>query len=205
MTISDPGRGLVRRLGLAAAAHACVLAAASQQRAEALSLVSPGTAPSAKFATDGSDDPKSAAVTAVVAAAVVAAGSMAVAVASAVAAFHGGGFRGGGAAFHGGGFRGGGLRSAAAAFARLSRVSLWRLSPRLLPAALLSPASLPPALLRTRPTIPYYYGYPHRYCRVIWTYYGPRRICRYRPWHRHHWRLRHYGITTAIGEIGVAK
>lgn len=30
----------------------------------------------------------------------------------------------------------------------------------------------------------YYYGsYPRR-CRVVWTYYGPRRICRlYRPWY----------------------
>ena len=33
---------------------------------------------------------------------------------------------------------------------------------------------------------PRYYAYPHRYCRVIWTYYGPRKICRYRPWHRHY-------------------
>jgi hypothetical protein len=40
---------------------------------------------------------------------------------------------------------------------------------------------------------PYYYGYRHRYCRVIWTYYGPRKICRYRPWYRHHWRVRYYG------------
>jgi hypothetical protein len=40
---------------------------------------------------------------------------------------------------------------------------------------------------------PYSYGYRHRYCRVIWTYYGPRKICRYRPWYRHHWRVRHYG------------
>ena len=46
---------------------------------------------------------------------------------------------------------------------------------------------------------PDYYGYRHRYCRVIWTYYGPRKICRYRPWHRHHWRVRHYG-PIAIGE-----
>jgi hypothetical protein len=60
MMMSDPGRGLVRclgrglvrRLGLAAAA-VFVLAASSQQRAEALSLASPGTAPSTKFATDG--------------------------------------------------------------------------------------------------------------------------------------------------------
>jgi hypothetical protein len=40
----------------------------------------------------------------------------------------------------------------------------------------------------------YYYGYRHRYCRIVWTYYGPRKICRYRPWHRHHWRHRYYGI-----------
>ena len=52
MAISDPGRGLVRCLGVTAAAL-FALAAASQQRAEALSLASPGTAPSAKFATDG--------------------------------------------------------------------------------------------------------------------------------------------------------
>ena len=52
MAISDPGRGLVRRLGVTAAAL-LAFAAASQQRAEALSLASPGTAPSAKFATDG--------------------------------------------------------------------------------------------------------------------------------------------------------
>jgi hypothetical protein len=25
-------------------------------------------------------------------------------------------------------------------------------------------------------------------CRVIWTYYGPRKICRYRPWHHRHYR-----------------
>lgn len=39
---------------------------------------------------------------------------------------------------------------------------------------------------------PYYasYYYPYRHCRVIWTYYGPRKICRYRPWH-HHWRHHH--------------
>src|SRR5256885_9596343 len=51
MAISDPGRGLVRRLGVTAAAL-LAFAAASQQRADALSLASPGTAPSAKFATD---------------------------------------------------------------------------------------------------------------------------------------------------------
>jgi hypothetical protein len=40
---------------------------------------------------------------------------------------------------------------------------------------------------------PAYYTYPAYYyprrCRVIWTYYGPRKICKYRPW----WRHRYYG------------
>ena len=36
--------------------------------------------------------------------------------------------------------------------------------------------------------IRYYHGYRHRYCRVIWTYYGPRKICKHRPWYRHYWR-----------------
>ena len=35
---------------------------------------------------------------------------------------------------------------------------------------------------------PYYY---HHRCRIVWTYYGPRRVCWHRHWHRwHHWR--HY-------------
>ena len=82
MTHSDPGRGLVRRLGLAAAAI-MALTAATQQRAEALSLASPGTAPSAKFATD----------------------DVTTQVRGHGGHGGGGGFRGGGG---GGGFRGGG-------------------------------------------------------------------------------------------------
>ena len=91
MAISDPGRGLVRRLGVTAAALVA-FAAASQQRAEALSLASPGAAPSVKYATDG----------------------------LATEVRHGGGggggFRGGGMAIQGGGggaFRGGGAGFAA--------------------------------------------------------------------------------------------
>ena len=176
MAISEPGRGLVRCLGVTAAAL-FAFAAASQQRAEALSLASPGTAPSAKFATDG--------------------------LTTEVqhrgggggfrggggggfrggggggfrgGGFHGGGFRGGGAAFHGGGFRGGGAAFRGGGFQRRSCVpwrwvqtrrlcgpSWWRFSrragvprrrhairipPRLSQAALPSPASLPPAVLR---------------------------------------------------------
>ena len=33
-----------------------------------------------------------------------------------------------------------------------------------------------------------YYNYPRR-CRIIWTYYGPRRICR---WHRWHYPYRYW-------------
>src|SRR5216110_1208322 len=104
MAISDPGRGLVRRLGVTAAAL-LAFPAASQQRAEALSLASPGAAPSAKFATDdlatevqhrghGGGGFR---------------GGGGGGFRGGGGGFHGGGFRGGGAAFHGGGFRGGGI------------------------------------------------------------------------------------------------
>src|SRR6185503_14252227 len=96
MAISDPGRGLVRRLGVTAAAL-LAFAAASQQRAEALSLASPGTAPSAKFATDDLTTE------------VRHGGHGGGGGGFHGGGFHGGGFRGGGAAFHGGGFRGGGV------------------------------------------------------------------------------------------------
>ena len=133
MAISDPGRGLVRRLGVTAAAL-FAFAAASQQRAEALSLASPGTAPSAKFATDG--------LTTEVRSGGHGGGARwrrwfprrwrrwlprrrSVAVSGGGAAFHGGGFRGGGAAFHGGGFRGGGMAIHRGGF-RAAPVSPWR-------------------------------------------------------------------------------
>src|SRR5438105_12133003 len=107
MAISDPGRGLVRRLGVTAAAL-LAFAAASQQRAGALSLASPGTAPSAKFATDG--------LTTEVQHRGHGGGGFRGGGGGGGGfrgggGFHGGGFRGGGAAFHGGGFRGGGMAS----------------------------------------------------------------------------------------------
>lgn len=107
MAISDPGRGLVRRLGVTAAAL-FAFAAASQQRAEALSLASPGAAPSAKFATDdlttevrhgGHGGGGGGGFR----------GGGGGGFRGGGGGFHGGGFRGGGAAFHGGGFRGGGI------------------------------------------------------------------------------------------------
>ena len=50
--ISGAARGLVCRAGLAAAAM-LALSAATQQRAEALSLASPGMVPAAKYASEG--------------------------------------------------------------------------------------------------------------------------------------------------------
>ena len=216
MAISDPGRGLVRRLGVTAAAL-LAFAAASQQRAEALSLASPGTAPSAKFATDGSDDRSHiaamAAVVFVVAEVVVsavaeAADSVAVAAVSAVAGFM--------AVVSGAAV----LRSMAAGSeaAALRSIVAAAFAPRRCSVAAACATDIAtPITGRTFITgitftggstrraitdIPYYHGYRHRYCRVIWTYYGPRKICRYRPWHRHHWRVRYYGLRIAIGETG---
>lgn len=207
MATSDPGRGLVRRLGVTAAAL-FAFAAASHQRAEALSLASPGTVPSVKFATDG--------------------------LATEVrhgggggggfrggggggfrgggggfhgggggfrgGGFHGGGFRGGGAAFHGGGFRGGGLaihRGGGFRAVPIYRGGGMRYGYR---SVYHRPHFYRRHHFHRRFYAPRYYGYPgyyygyrHRYCRVVWTYYGPRKICRYRPWYRHHWRVRYYG------------
>lgn len=181
--ISDRRRGIVRgsfrSFGLAATAI-LLLATAPGQRAQALSLISPGAAPTAKHASDG--------------------------LATEVRGRHGGGhggggfrrggFRGGGAAFHGGGFcgggyragpafhRGGGYRYAGPGIVRhhhfAPRRAYWHHRRHFRP--------------RYYGYAPYYYPqrhyYPRRYCRVVWTYYGPRKICRYRPWH-HHWRHHH--------------
>lgn len=224
MAISDPGRGLVRRLGVTAAAL-FAFAAASQQRAEAVSLASPGTAPSAKFATDGL-------TTEVQHRGGVGGfrgggggggfrGGGGGGFRGGGGGFHGGGFRGGGAAFHGGGFRGGAIHGGGFRAAPVFRGGGFRAAPvfrggGFRAAPVFHGGGYRHGYRRAyhRPHFyhhrrhfhrrvyfapayygyPYYYGYRHRYCRVIWTYYGPRKICRYRPWHRHHWRHRYYGI-----------
>ena len=214
MTISDPGRGLVRRLGVTAAAL-FAFAAASQQRAEALSLASPGTAPSAKFATDGL--------------------TTEVQHRGGGGGFRGGGgggFRGGGGGGFrggGGGFRGGGAHSMAAASAVAARpftavvseVVGWRSTVAVFVRRPSSMAADTASHIVTRfhrshfvhrhhfghrrffhrrfYYAPAYYTYPAYYyprrCRVIWTYYGPRKICRYRPWHAHYYAR--YGLVRA--------
>jgi hypothetical protein len=197
LKVSDPRHGVIRSsfrsLGLAAAAM-LVLTAATGQRAEALSLINPGAAPAAKYASDG--------LTTEVRGGRGGGGGGfrggggggfrgggGGGFRGGGAAFHGGGFRGGGAVFRGGGFRagpafhrGGGYRYGAAGIVRHHHVAPRR------------------AYFHHRHHIrPRYYGYApayypqRRFCRVVWTYYGPRKICRYRPWNHHlgyRWRPR---------------
>jgi hypothetical protein len=200
MSISDPRRGLARCLGVTAAA-VFALAAASHHRAEALSLASPGTAPSAKYATDG--------LTTEVQHRGHGGGGFrgggggggfhGGGFRGGGAAFHGGGFRGGGAAFHGGGFRGGGMAIHRGGF-RAAPVfhggghRFVRHHGFHRPHVFHRPHFHHRRHFHSRFYIaPAYYTYPAYYyprrCRVIWTYYGPRKICKYRPW----WRHRYYG------------
>jgi hypothetical protein len=168
--VPDPGRGFVRRLGFAAAAI-FVLSAASIQRADALSPISPGAAPAAKSVSAGL-------ITDVRGGHGGGGGH---------GGFHGGGGHGmhfgggGGRFFHGGGFRGGhvfhggGFRHGGFAFGPHRH------------------------FFHHRRFYGSYYGdyyYPYRRCHIVWTYYGPRRVCHFRHWHRwhhwhHHWRYHH--------------
>src|SRR3954452_268898 len=89
-----------------------------------------------------------------------------------IGGFRGGGFHAGGfraaPAFHGGGYRYGGVRH----YGGYHRYGGYR-----------------PAYYGHRHFHRRYYGgyYPYyshpRRCRVIWTYYGPRRVCRWHRWH----------------------
>ncbi|WP_050424972.1 hypothetical protein [Bradyrhizobium tropiciagri] len=181
MRESSLRRRLVRRLGVATAA-VLALSIASQHRAEALSLASPGTVSAAKSTAD----------------------AMTTRVRHGGGGGHGGGFHGGGfhgGGFHGGGFHGGGFRGShgggfrgAPAFHGGYRYGGfhrhyggyhrfygggYRYGYR-----------------RHFHHRRYFYGssyyypayYHHRRCRVVWTYYGPRRICRPRWHHCHYWR-----------------
>jgi hypothetical protein len=96
------------------------------------------------------------------------------------AVFHGGGYRSGAAVHRGGGyrsahvFRGGGYRYSG------TRYGGYRFAHR------------HHHFHRHFYYGPSYYDYPyyshHRRCRVIWTYYGPRRVCHFRHWrHRLYW------------------
>ncbi len=173
MSMTNSGRGLVRRLALAATAL-FVLSAASQQRAEALSLANPGMVPAAKSAADG--------------------------LKTEVRGGHGGGgFHGGGGGFHGGGFHRGGFHGGGLAFhgggyraAHVFHGGGYRYGGfRGYHYGGYRYAFHRHHFHRRFYYAPSYYYCPHRYCRVIWTYYGPHRIC---PWRHHHWhhRWHHY-------------
>jgi hypothetical protein len=174
-------RANLRRLVLASAGVAAVLMLAPAQRAQALSLASPGAVPlSAKYVSDGLIE---------------------------VRGGHGGGhgsggggggFRGGGGGFHGGGggFHGGGFRGGGAAF----HGGGFRAGPAFHGGFHRGGFAGRHVFVGHRHHFrgrhffrPRFYGgyYPYYYgprCRVIWTYYGPRRICRYHRWHHRHWR-----------------
>ena len=170
LKVPDPRRGIARRFGLAAAAM-LVLAAATGERAEALSLINPAAAPAAKYASEGLTTE-------------VKGGGGHGGGGHGGGGFHGGGgggfrgggFHGGGAAFHGGGFRGGGavFRGGGYRYGGAGFVGPRHFAPR---------HAFHHRHFHRRffasSYYPYYNYYP--YCRIVWTYYGPRRVCPHRP------------------------
>jgi hypothetical protein len=204
MTIAKPVRGLIRRFGgylSLAAAAVLALSAASIQRAEALSLINPGAAPAAKAVS----------------------GELSTQVRfgghgggggfhGGGGGFHGGGggvhiggggFHAGGPVFHGGGmryggavFRGGGYRAAPAFRGGSYRFSAVRYGGHRFGGHRFAHrhhfrGGYGGYYPYYDDDYPYYYSY-HR-CRVVWTYYGPRRVCHWHHWrHHHHHRHHHY-------------
>ncbi|WIW46684.1 hypothetical protein ML401_00765 [Bradyrhizobium sp. 62B] len=170
----------MRLLGIAAAAT-LMLSAGTARRAEALNLINPATSPATKAAGDDL-------VTQVRHGGGGHGGG---------GHFHGGGgFRGGGGhigGFRGGGFHGahiGGIRAAPAfhgggyryggvhRYGGFHRYGIYR-------------PHYGHRHFHRRYYVGGYYPYYHhpRRCRIIWTYYGPRRVCR---WHRWHHPYRYY-------------
>ena len=173
----------MRLLGLAAAAT-LMLSAGTARRAEALTLINPATSPATKAAADDL-------VTQVRHGGGHGGG------------FHGGGFRGGG--FHGGGFRGGHIGGFRGGGFRGGHIGGFRAAPafrshvggyRYGGARFGGYGGYHRHWGYRRPYYGYrhfhrryyyggyypYYHYPRR-CRIIWTYYGPRRVCRWPRWH----------------------
>jgi hypothetical protein len=154
--------GLVRSLTIAAAATLFV--ALPGQRTQAMSLITPGASPSANATADELIQVR---------------GGGHGGGGHGGGGFHGGGFHGGG--FHGGGFHGGGFHAFhggggwhgggwhGGGFRHFGGHRFVHFHRR-----------------------HFFYGgyypytyYPH-YCRIIWTYYGPRRVCGWHHWHRWH-------------------
>lgn len=168
LRIVDRRAGVLRLLGLVATA-ALMLVAGPARRAEALTLINPASSAAAKNATDG----------------------MITAVRHGGGGGHvGGGHMGGGhiggghfGGGHFGGYHGGGIRAAHIGGYRNGGVHRYG-------------GFRHYGGYYHRPYYGYrhfhrrhyygayypYYHYPRR-CRVIWTYYGPRRVCRWHRWH----------------------
>jgi hypothetical protein len=181
--ISNPARGVVRCLGLVAAA---MLALSSvPQRAEALSLINPGAASTAKLASGGLTTEVRDGH-----------GGHGGGGGGGGGGFHGGGgggFHGGGPVFHGGGFHsggavfhGGGFRAGPVFHGGGHRYSGLRYGGYRFAHHHVHRRFFYGASYYRYDDYPYYYSY--RRCRVIWTYYGPRRVCHYRHWRHHHHR-----------------
>lgn len=164
LRILGPRTSALRLLGLAAIAT-LMLTAGTARRAEAMTPINPTALPVGKAASD----------------------DMITQVRYGGGGGHGGGFHGGGGhfgGFHGGGFHGGGFHAAPAFhgggyhYGGVHRFGgydgyhrHWGYRPyygyRHFHRRYYSGGYYP------------YYHYPRR-CRIVWTYYGPRRICR---WH----------------------
>jgi hypothetical protein len=201
--ISDSGRGVGRRLALAAAAM-LVLSAAPIQRAEALSLINPGAAPTAKAASGG--------LTTEVrgghgggggggggshggggsfhgGGGGVHIGGSGFHAAGGGAVFHGGsGMRYSGAVFHGGGYRSGPVFHGAGVRYGGHRFAGYRFAPR----HHFHHRRFFGAAYYAYPYDDYPYYYSYRRCHTVWTYYGPRRVCHYPHWRHHYWRHHHH-------------
>ena len=155
-----------RSLMLAAAA-VLTLSLAVGQRTEAMSLITPGASP-AKAAGDGLIQVRGG----------HGGGGHG---GGGHGGFHGGGFHGGGmhafrggGGWHGGGWHGGGMRFGG--FHGGHRFAHFHHHRRFFYGGY----------------YPSYYSY-YLSCRIIYTYYGPRRVCGYRHWHRwHHYRRWHH-------------
>jgi hypothetical protein len=164
MRIANPLAGLVRGLSLAATA-VLMLAAAPGKPAQAMSLVTPSAAPSAKYAVEGL-------MTQVHGGGHGGGGG-----------FHGGGgggFHGGGGGFHsfgGGGFHGGGFHGGGIRYGGFHHGG-FRFAHHHFHRHFFYGGYYP-----------YYYDdyYPYHRCRIIRTYYGLRRVCHWHRWHHRHY------------------
>jgi hypothetical protein len=158
--ISNPGRGIVRSLSLAAAAM-LALSAAPNQRAEAMSLINAGAAPAAKLVSGG------------LMTEVRGHGGGG-------AVIHGGSLRTGGAYRTGPVFRGAGIRYGGYHYGGHRFVHRHHFHRRFFYG--------PSYYYNDYPN----YYYPYRRCRVVWTYYGPHRVCHFRHWRHHHRHHRYW-------------